>query len=65
MPSKNVVFQHTKVMMKNGKIRPATIISRTSSTDVMVRIHRAGTPFRATTQSRNRNGRITNILQEF
>lgn len=65
MPSLNVIFQHVRVLMKNGRIRNATIISRTSATDVMVRIHRTGTPFRATLQSRTRNGKITNILTEF
>ena len=65
MASKNVKFQHVKVLMKNGKIKNATITTRTSADDVMVRIHTKGTAFRATTVTRTRNGRAIKFLAEF
>lgn len=65
MASKNVVFQHVKVLMKNGKIKPATVVSRTNGDDVMVRLTTKGTPFRATTTTRTRKGRAIKFLSEF
>jgi hypothetical protein len=64
MPKLNAKFTHTRVLRSNGKIEACTIMSRTSEDDVMVRTTRAGTPFKAVTFLRTRNGRTIKFLQE-
>jgi len=64
MPNLNAKFTHTRVLRSNGKIEACTIMSRTSQDDVMVRTTRAGTPFKAVTFLRTRNGRTIKFLQE-
>lgn len=61
MPKLNTVYDHVQVKTTAGRIRHATIMTRTNANTVTVKIGK-GTPFTATMQTRS--GRSSKILTQ-